>query len=233
MLPSADGLTPRGGIGDRAKNGEQAIRLLSHQRDLPPMIVPTVRRHGPASSRGREARRLGVGISTIWPRPLLSIAISPQDGHGPVEFGAEPENRVRSAPGSVMGPGEAAHRSRSESGHDRAPGCGQCHVVWNAPENPRSLDGRTRRVDPRDARPVKAQSGKEALPRERQRRHRSAPSAVLSTARRAISRPRSNPGSNTQYGKRMTFQQTRTSPCFGSCRDSAVIHRQEGAAPGR
>ena len=28
-------------------------------------------------------------------------------------------------------------------------------------------------------------------------------------------------------------QQKRTSPCFGSCRDSVVIHRQEGAAPGR
>jgi hypothetical protein len=28
-------------------------------------------------------------------------------------------------------------------------------------------------------------------------------------------------------------QQKRTAPCFGSCRDSVVIHRQEGAAPGR
>jgi hypothetical protein len=37
----------------------------------------------------------------------------------------------------------------------------------------------------------------------------------------------------TRCGKKVTLQQKRTSPCFGSCSDSAVIHRQDGAAPGR
>src|SRR5262249_46162415 len=40
-------------------------------------------------------------------------------------------------------------------------------------------------------------------------------------------RPQAIPGSTTRCGKKVTLQEKRTSPCFGSCRDSAVIHRQE------
>jgi hypothetical protein len=70
------------------------------------------------------------------------------------------------------------------------------HEVMRArmPTRRRHACGRSRRLAPRGTRPVPARSGTEGRPRERPRRHRSAPSTILSTLRRAISPPRSNPG---------------------------------------
>jgi hypothetical protein len=84
----------------------------------------------PAAGRpGGEVR----GFPRPGPGPDCSLPSPPRDRHGRVQFWNRAEKSCSVRSRCVMEPGEAAHRSRSESGHARAPGCGQYHMVGAAP----------------------------------------------------------------------------------------------------